>query len=377
MDDVNPFEPLITNDSLIDTGRVSRRPVLTWLDNLLARTRAIDAVHLEASMTELSPIQNNYSLLTMILLGVEAARDQCLAQISFAQRLNRLDEAVQPWINLARIDRLSGNVRGAQKLLAPVGRLARHARASVGTVRHAASDSERRFVASVYAIEAFHCAVGSPSKLRQYFRWNAHLLGGEIHPLVAEQAVIGGTLVGDEELLQRGLASRAWFTDMRTRLVGMYYRAAYAFLSGDNRLVRRFALELIRQVPLASSFQLSDHAIQRLLHRGGVLAATAKCREAAYQLFLRSYRYAELIDDVEYRVRSLCCLAKLMGGEPTPVDSWRSLAEHSGYRRFSAVPHFQANSDVLAKAFQLHGLVGVSLSSLRGDDPTSRVAPGA
>lgn len=324
---------LITADSLVDTGRTPRRPILPWLEGLIQKADAIAARGGQIASNEFSAVQNNFSLLTLLMSGTIAARCECVEQIRHAIAERAMDEVMQPWVNLARLDRIDGDVKGSAKKLAAVRRLAIHGRVAFGGVS-IGSESDRRFAASVFAGEHFYLALFSTDELTIHFRSIERLFGRKEHPLFAEQQIIAGVRHADDGMVNAGLSNHAWFTDARTRLAGMYYRAAWAAQHGASQPSERLASELLRlPAPIANA--AADHVMVRILFRAALLKLACEDTACATELFQRTKEYAECLADAEYEARAGAELERLNG--PT---TWREAAAASGYRFFHGVPPF-------------------------------------
>ncbi|WP_036110275.1 MULTISPECIES: hypothetical protein [Luteibacter] len=328
------FRELITTDSLVDTGRTARKPVAAWLDELIYKTEQLPR-NRTRSLGEFSSIQNNFSLITMLIDGTEAARNECAAQIEHAVQEGFPGEAMQPWVNLARLDRIDGKARAAARKLSAVRRLAECGRVTLAGTRFGSDGADRRFAASVYASENFYAALAQSDALATHFRRVERQLGRKEHPLLAEQQVVAGTLTGDFDMVNAGLSNRAWFMDARTRLAGMFYRAAWSWRQGVPEPVDRLAVELLRQSSPKAAERMLDHVVLRLVYRGGLLALQRGDRERGVALLERTRHYATRLSDAEYVARAGARLETL--GE---ASAWKVAAARSGYRSFRGVPSF-------------------------------------
>lgn len=296
------LERLINSDSLVDTGRTARKPVLPWLDELLQKTEVISAKGGRSASDEFSSVQNNFSLLTLLIKGVSEARTECIEQIRHAIREDATDQTLQPWVNLARLDRIQGDIAASRKKLSAMQRLALHGHVILGGL-DIGTDGDKRFAANVFASESFHLVLRNLNKVPCHFKRLERLFGRKAHPLFAEQQIIAGTLLGDMILVNSGLSSRAWFTDARTRLAGMYYRAVWASQQGNQNLTDRFVNELLR-LPAAADSAAPDHVVVRLLFRGALLSSGYGDIEHAKILFQRTKEYAARLSDAEYTARA-------------------------------------------------------------------------
>lgn len=327
------LEKLINSDSLINTGRTARKPIISWLDELLQKIEAISTKGGRIASDEFSSVQNNFSLLTLLIKGASEARIECAEQIRHAIREDALDQTLQPWVNLARLDRIEGDIAASEKKLSAMLRLALHGRVVLGRL-DIGSDSDKRFAANVFASESFHLALHNMSKLPRHFKRLDHLFGCRPHPLFAEQQIIAGTLLGNMVMVDAGLTSRAWFADSRTRLAGMYYRAVWALQHGNHDLTDRFVHELLR-LPPATTSMTPDHVMVRILFRGALLSSARGDAERAILLLRYAKDYAACIFDAEYSARVGAELERL--GEAT---AWKDMAAKSGYRSFRGLPPF-------------------------------------
>lgn len=324
---------LITADSLVDTGRTPRKPMLPWLDALIQKADAISMKDGRIASGEFSSVQNNFSLLTLLTSGTVAARRECIEQIRHAIREHAMDEVVQPWVNLARLDRIDGDVAASAKKLSAVRRLATHGRVTLGGVS-IESEGDRRFAASVFAGEHFHLTSSGLDDLTCHFKHIEHLFGRKEHPLFAEQQIIAGTRCGNMEMVNAGLSNRAWFTDARTRLAGMYYRAVWAAQQGACQPAEKLAFELLR-LPSSNADTAPDHVMVRILFRGALLRLACGDASCATTLFERTSEYAACLPDAEYAARVGSELERLGS-----LTAWREAATDSGYRFFRDVPDF-------------------------------------
>ncbi|MDQ0008255.1 hypothetical protein J2T07_000414 [Luteibacter jiangsuensis] len=357
---------LITADSLVDTGRTPRKPILPWLDGLIEKAAAIAKRGGKIASSEFSAVQNNFSLLTLLTSGTTAARRECIDQIRHAIAERAMDEVVQPWVNLARLDRIDGDVKGSAKKLAALRRLAIHGRVTLDGVS-IGSESDRHFAASVFAGEYFHLSISSTDELTRHFRRIERLFGRKEHPLFAEQQIIAGTHHRDMGMVNAGLSNRAWFTDARTRLAGMYYRAVWAAQQGAFQPSEKLAIELLRlPVPIANA--VPDHVMVRILFRAALLRLACGDTACATELFQRTEEYAECLADAEYAARAGAELERLGG-----LTTWREAAATSGYRIFRDVPPFfdgRWDSEIAWRLEQLrdrvHGLRHLSSCSVDG-----------
>ncbi len=330
---VDLLERLINSDSLVDTGRTARKPMLPWLDELLQKTAVISAKGGRIASDEFSSVQNNFSLLTLLIKGTSEARIECIEQIRHAIREDAADQALQPWVNLARLDRIEGDMAASGKKLSAMLRLAVHGRVLVGGL-DIGSDSDKRFAANVFASESFHLILRNLGELPRHFKRLERLFGRRAHPLFAEQQIVAGTLLGDMVMVGSGLSSRAWFTDARTRLAGMYYRAVWASQQGNHDLTDRFVNELLR-LPAAATSVAPDHVMVRILFRGALLSSGRDDIEHTTMLLHRTKDCAARLSDAEYTARAGVELERL--GEAT---EWQDAAADSGYRSFRGLPTF-------------------------------------
>lgn len=360
---------LITTDYLVDRGRTPRKSVLAWLDDLRARVDAIIEHDITYKNNEIALIQNNFALLAMYIRGVEDARRQCGEQILFALRTRYFVGAIQPWINLIRLDRVENKLIDARKKLVLVSRLAQRGKIHFAGTIFEAEANERRFAAVAYMSETFLLAVKKLSQntaFHEYLGSRPRFLNMQDNPLIAEQYIIGGTIFGDDVLIQRGLMSRGWLNDIHTRFVGMYYHAVYSWGHGDESIIGRFTSNLNDYINIINIHGIMDHSTLRLIHRSALFAGCSGHAQIAKKLFHEAFLYASKLNDVEYQVRTLYSLERLGLKLPVAKLTWRTLASNTGYYRFKSIPPFNISADTIDEVLQKYIQLAEKLAYIRG-----------
>jgi hypothetical protein len=195
----------------------------------------------------------------------------------------------------------------------------------------------RQLAISVCAAERFQWARDTRGQLSLHLQRLPYLFAASNHPALAEQRVVGGALLGDDEVLQSGLMNHGWFAASHTRFVGMYYRAVHAWYRGQKQPRDRFFERLSQS---ATGIEPdTDHAWLRLLHRAQLFASGSGCDQMAAELGSSASAVAKRLGDVEYIVKvahASCATGRCNAG-------WRQHAARSGYQQFKGIPPFRTD----------------------------------
>jgi hypothetical protein len=137
-------DPFLSTTLLVPLDRVPRRPVDAWTRDLharLLRTRSGERRLLHYAET-LAGIGNNAGLIAALQGERGSARMLCERQMAWQHRLGRRARApeverhaVQPWINLGRLDALDGDWEGALARFATLMRRGGNAQLCLGLMQ--------------------------------------------------------------------------------------------------------------------------------------------------------------------------------------------------------------------------------------------------
>lgn len=109
-----PAQNLILNNLLYPEDRIIRKDITLWLSELLNQADAVALQsHPENYFTQLATLFNLSALLFCFIGQLQRAKDLCKKQFDIFYQLTQQNAQLarylfQPWINLGRIDRMSG-----------------------------------------------------------------------------------------------------------------------------------------------------------------------------------------------------------------------------------------------------------------------------
>lgn len=326
---------IITTDSLIDGGRTAKKALRPWISQLICRTEGLldPTEKIKSFPEELSSIQNNFALITLFMLGVAAAREECLAQITWAQSFTGDGEVLQPYINLARLDRISGDLRGSKNKLQKLLEISECGHGHIENNPFIASEKQRHFLMNACRAELFLSMIKNHSALLTFLSESTK--SEDIDATEAERLVIGGNLIKSPTHVWQGLKSKSWFKTSHVRYCGMFYRASVSISDDKNNVVKRFLQEVSSYLENPHQ-SIIDHCSLRFIHRSALLAERTNNYEYAITLLDRTISLATTLKDVEYLIRAKYTLAKLTGAK----SDWGDIAAVSGFRRLKGIPEF-------------------------------------
>lgn len=301
--DISVERHAILADSLVEEGRIAKKPILPWILDLLGSFAMSGDGE---SADQLAVVQNNLGLILLQRGQAAAAHASCRRQILWARNLGRVDLAVQPLINLIRLERVTGNKAGAVQKLDLLERLAAGSEECVDDISlFIANREDREFAAAVTVIERFNLAMADDAAaVRVHFESPAYRIaatgGGSIF---AEQLLRAGLGYKLPDVFESGLAALSGQASSYNSLVELYYRATWDrwFCSSPDRARKLAAgVKLLSDRVVSSALSL-DHRFLRLTFSVARLAALDEA-ETVPSLLKNCVALANRLDDVHYRL---------------------------------------------------------------------------
>jgi hypothetical protein len=279
---------LIACDTLLETERTTRPPLRLWARDSLDALRAT-AARGSASWSGIASSMNVAALIEVYRGDRAGAKALCETQLRWIDNLAKShgmtavgELALQPWINLGRLQRIEGDFRGSlarftlfidqaaerDMHLGPIW-------IDAGMFRQIAEREPvvRRFLENVYVVDSCktYFAAKDYEGLLAFTRRCRSIGASGTLPYLEEAEAIALAWLGRHgdalEMTEREVWRKSPYLDVVSRS----YRAAILALSGEREPAVRIASKLTARISPAMLEKLQDHRVLRYLHHLGSL----------------------------------------------------------------------------------------------------------
>lgn len=355
-------DPLLSTALLVPLDRVPRRPVDAWTRDLharLLRTSSGERRLLHYAET-LAGIGNNSSLIAAFQGERSTARLLCERQMAWQHRMGRRARvpeverhAVQPWINLGRLDALDGDWEGGLARFARLVARGGDARLCLGLMQisrqgEAAPDFET-LLYYVYVVDSLKALLLN----RQWaevldFARRCERRDETAAAALDEAQVVAWCALGEPKraagMASRALAfQRAW-GKVLFRLRGAEAAACAGQVDAAGAELESLAVPLQRLGPSAMAYPDTMPLVLRVAQ---ACAATGRAAPAV-ALARRVAEGAEAADDETIRIEALRVVAGGAGrADAIPLDQLERDTGYTRYRRGEGgppIPHPEARA---------------------------------
>ena len=358
---------------LLPQDRIPRGPLTTWAERL-----ASDLVHYRRSFRKVRDLcaavarnANNTALVASMQGAASVARLLCQQQISWHYRLSKRSRdpaiaahAVQPWVNLARLDGMSGDWRAALARLARLQDYRARGRTYLGFVQvpesgwQVAASTRPSFEATLdamYVIDSLKVLLLN-REFTEVLAFASHLppdCPDGLKRFVSEASAVAAARLGDAEGARRIALTALEIAQGWERVV---FKIRIAEISGvaDTAQARNVAAPVVAVIQEVSPAKKSSLQILYILQRLSTLCREIGMDGEACSVAKDVYDAARAAGDEVFEIESLRTLS--VTAPSAERGRWREalswLEESTLHQRYHRGEREVLRSPVLDGAYQ-------------------------
>jgi hypothetical protein len=294
-----PAAPPISQDTLLEVGRVNRPPLLAFARAILDRLGKLGWE--PESWPEVAIGMNNASLVEALRGEMRRAEQLCLLQLAWAARLVREhglqtagDLALQPWVNLGRLRRLEGRHAEARRHFAFLPDLQQGRAIETGPICFDAaafrelveSRTLTPFLTTVYVVDTMKTwsGAGDFSGALAFLTEARELVGQAPMPILDELQLITLANLGRYDEAMAVTERPTWQEDGFSKLCKVTYRVSLLAAVRSVEAAAPLAADLTAKVLRAGLEKPSDQRVLRYLHVLATLSGWLGQQEGAVAL---------------------------------------------------------------------------------------------